>query len=155
MKKLQFILSIFISLLQLNCGNNSDLGAENELIKYDKEFAEFSLNNNIADAFIKFADENAILLRGDRTLYGIDEIKKYFNERRDAKGTLYWIPSKAEVSGNIGYTFGEWKFFIKDSSNSDTTYGNYISIWKKQTDGSWKYVLDGGNSNQLKNKNQQ
>jgi hypothetical protein len=25
-------------------------------------------------------------------------------------------------------------------------YGNYMSVWKKQDDGSWKFVLDGGNT---------
>jgi ketosteroid isomerase-like protein len=24
-------------------------------------------------------------------------------------------------------------------------YGTYISIWKKQSDGNWKFVLDSGN----------
>jgi ketosteroid isomerase-like protein len=57
---------------------------------------------------------------------------------------LTWVPVKAEISlsGDLGYTFGNWELFVK---SSDTTlYGNYVSIWKKQADGSWKYVLDAG-----------
>jgi ketosteroid isomerase-like protein len=56
---------------------------------------------------------------------------------------------KADISssGDLGYTFGNWQIFVKGGPTSkDTTiYGNYISIWKKQADGSWKYELDGGN----------
>jgi ketosteroid isomerase-like protein len=67
---------------------------------------------------------------------------------------LIWNPLKSEIasSGEIGYTFGEWKYFMKDSINSDTSYGNYMSVWKKQDDGSWKFVIDGGNVNAEKNK---
>jgi len=32
-------------------------------------------------------------------------------------------------------------------TGADTViYGVYVSIWKKQKDGSWKYILDGGNT---------
>ena len=54
--------------------------------------------------------------------------------------------TKAEASENIGYTFGWWKYYTKKKSGSDTVYqGVYITVWKKQKDGTWKYVIDGGN----------
>jgi PleD family two-component response regulator len=31
-----------------------------------------------------------------------------------------------------------------NSDNEKKSYGYYASIWKKQTDGSWKWVLDNG-----------
>ena len=34
----------------------------------------------------------------------------------------------------------------------EKTYGHYISIWKKQPDGSWKFVFDTGNENPAINK---
>jgi ketosteroid isomerase-like protein len=59
---------------------------------------------------------------------------------------LTWEPLKADASGDLGYTFGNWARKSKTAAGSDTTvYGNYVSIWKRQADGSWKYVFDSGN----------
>lgn len=64
------------------------------------------------------------------------------NRRKDFK--LQWYPVKAEVaeSGHTGYTTGNWKITTPDS----TVHGCYVSIWKRQKDGTWKYVLDGGSA---------
>jgi len=54
---------------------------------------------------------------------------------------------KAEIarSGDLGYTYGNYEFITMDSLQKESkTYGNYVTIWKRQADGSWKYVLDGG-----------
>jgi ketosteroid isomerase-like protein len=56
----------------------------------------------------------------------------------DPKFVLRWEPLGAEVSGNLGYTYGLYR-----SSNG---YGKYVSVWKKQRDGSWKIVVDAGNT---------
>ncbi|MEI7727400.1 MAG: hypothetical protein WCK09_19985, partial [Bacteroidota bacterium] len=59
---------------------------------------------------------------------------------------LKWVPVKAEISqsNDLGYTFGNWELYLK--SKDTTMYGNYVSIWEKQEDGSWKYVLDAGSN---------
>ena len=47
----------------------------------------------------------------------------------------------------LGYTYGNYIFKHKDKAGKlITDYGKYTSIWKKQRDGSWKVVLDMGNS---------
>jgi len=59
---------------------------------------------------------------------------------------LSWNPTKAEIarSGDLGYTFGTYEFTVLDSlDNPSISFGNYVTVWKRQGDGSWKYVLDG------------
>ncbi len=29
--------------------------------------------------------------------------------------------------------------------NAEVNYGKYVTIWKKQADGTWKFVVDVGN----------
>ena len=62
-----------------------------------------------------------------------------------AYGDLSWHIDKAGVSksGDLGYTSGTYKFTFKDPSGKPATdNGKYLTVWKKQTDGSWKVLFD-------------
>jgi ketosteroid isomerase-like protein len=51
------------------------------------------------------------------------------------------------ASGDMGYTFGTFVFKGQDKAGKPfTSSGKYASIWRKQKDGSWKVVMDMGNS---------
>lgn len=60
---------------------------------------------------------------------------------------LIWTPTDAVMgpSGDMGYTWGHYEGHSKDAAgNPITTSGRYITIWRKQPDGTWKVVLDAG-----------
>jgi len=60
---------------------------------------------------------------------------------------LTWTPTDGVMgpSGDMGYTWGHFEGHSKDANgNPVTTTGRYITIWRKQSDGSWKVVLDAG-----------
>ena len=62
---------------------------------------------------------------------------------------LEWEPLYADVSddGTLGYTWGYAKYTVpvKDGSSAPKiSFGMTLSIWKRQADGSWKWVFDGG-----------
>ncbi len=44
---------------------------------------------------------------------------------------------------DLGYTYGYYTMTFKEDGS--TQHGNYVSIWKKQAGGDWKFVLDTGN----------
>lgn len=125
---------------------NDDL---KNMMDADRAFSKMSEEKGISEAFVYYADENLILTGENRPpIIGIEELKSRFNRPKDPNVTLTWEPLKGEVaeSGELGYTFGRWQINSKTGSGADTiTNGVYISVWKKQSDGSWKYVLDGGN----------
>ena len=56
---------------------------------------------------------------------------------------MTWIPKGADMSvaHDLGYTYGVYTVKTKDT----TMQGTYLSIWRKQKDGKWKFVLDTGN----------
>ncbi len=61
---------------------------------------------------------------------------------------LTWTPDGGQMgpSGDMGYTWGHYSGHAKDAAGNDiTTTGRYITMWKKQTDGTWKVVLDASN----------
>jgi len=60
---------------------------------------------------------------------------------------LTWTPTDAQMSpaSDEGYTWGHFEGHSKDANgNLVTTSGRYITIWRKQADGSWKVALDAG-----------
>jgi ketosteroid isomerase-like protein len=148
---------IIIELLYLNIYYTADdssseslRGSKDDLLRTDKEFSDKSVKDGVAAAFISYADNNVILMRNKQfPIMGSEELKEHYSKIKDDGSKLEWEPVKAEVagSGELGYTFGNWIYTAKNDKGSiDTSYGNYVTIWKKQKDGDWKFVLDGGNA---------
>jgi ketosteroid isomerase-like protein len=56
-----------------------------------------------------------------------------------------WNATRVEVarSGELGYVSGTYEFTERDTGGQPMTdKGKYLEVWKKQTDGSWKCVID-------------
>ena len=117
------------------------------LITTDKAFSRMSVEKGLNAAFIYYADDSVTKVRdGDFPITGKDTMTNIYLSRPDTGMVLKWYPVKAEVGGanDLGYTFGNWSLYLK--ARDTTMYGNYITIWKKQPDGTWKYILDAGSN---------
>lgn len=58
---------------------------------------------------------------------------------------LSWVPEGAQMgpSNDMGYTWGHYEGRSRDKGGQTVTQGGrYITVWKKQGDGSWKVALD-------------
>jgi ketosteroid isomerase-like protein len=121
-------------------------GGSQALIEADCEFASMAADSGLAAAFVFFAADSATMLRdGSLPIIGKEAIRGLFSG--PDRGTLTWEPYFAELasSGDLGYTLGEYQFAPKDTSGGKKMpHGYYVTIWKKQPHGSWKYVLDTG-----------
>jgi len=114
-----------------------------EIIKADEAFSEMSRKTGMKKAFIEYIDNEGILLRPDHPpIVGADAID-FLSQVNDSSYTLTWNPGGGELaaSADLGYTYGVYKLEMRDS----VLRGTYVSIWKKQKDGRWKFVLDSGN----------
>jgi ketosteroid isomerase-like protein len=63
--------------------------------------------------------------------------------------TISWAPTKAEalVAGDVGYTVGTWERHSKDAAGKDVVrHGQYLTVWRKQKDGSWLATFDTGST---------
>jgi len=120
------------------------LQLKKELIKTDQDFSQLSLEKGMKEAFLFYAADSVIMLRqGEFPLMGKISLIQHLKSVPHNQVHLMWTPTKAEVSGDLGYTFGNWK--LKITGKDTVEYGNYVTIWKKFSDGRWKYILDGGN----------
>lgn len=115
----------------------------NEIIRVDKEFSDMSKHIGIKKAYMEYLGDEGVLLRpGFLPLTGAKAVD-YLSTLADEEYQLSWTPQGGKIasSGDLGYTYG-----IYDLKTTDTTYqGTYMNIWKKEGNGSWKYVLNTSN----------
>jgi len=66
---------------------------------------------------------------------------------QDRKTALRWDPQEAHVSASadLGYTLGEFTLTTTDENGGSVVKrGHYVTVWRKQADGSWQAVADAG-----------
>ena len=141
--------ALIVSVFLVGCASTPAAQAPDKsaLLRADEEFARYSAAHGIAEAFAAYAAPDATILpAGANPVQGREAIRSFFSS---AAGTvLTWKPYAAEIasSGEIGYTLGTYESRSKDESgNPVIRSGKSCTIWKKQSDGSWKYVVDLGN----------
>lgn len=140
------IILIFISAILISACRPSDKEViKNEIFQTEKAFEKMAAEEGIAEAFHYFADEKAVIKRENDTLIsGKENIKMYY-EKTNKDATVNWTPDFIDVSDDatVGYTYGKYVWKIKVKEDSVTEYkGVFHTVWKKQKDGSWKYVWD-------------
>ncbi len=143
---MKFVLITFLTcFLFISCSQSSNTEKlKQEIISTDKAMSDLAVQEGFLKAILYYADDNITKLNdGQYPIIGKREYEKIYGNKSGSK-SITWEPLYAEVakSGELGYTWGNWKFAGKDT----TIYGNYFTVWKKQNDGKWKVALDGGNT---------
>jgi len=137
--KLAVVLMLFLSALV------HGQSALQEMVKTEQAFSKMAEEQNTRDAFLAFIADDGLLFRP-----GAVNGKKWMLEHpappTDKKPLLAWQPSFAfmAASGDMGFTTGPWEFKGDVNDEKPSGYGHFITVWKKQADGSWKFVLDLG-----------
>ena len=115
------------------------------MLDADRAFSQLSQQKGMRAAYMQFLDSTGVLLRpNSMPLIGADAVD-YISMGNDSAFTMTWEPKGAHLAeaGDMGYTYGIYS--IQPTQIDTTLYGTYVSIWKRQPDGSWKFVLDTGN----------
>lgn len=145
--KLIWLIVMFIA---VSCNDDDDkkemANAKEEIIQAEKDFAKMSAEKGIAEAFWFYADSMAVIKRQNDTLiHGRDAIRKYYSSDFYKTASVSWSPDFVDVAeeGDMGYTYGKYTWQSKDSTGKLQEFkGVFHTVWKKQQDGTWKYVWD-------------
>ena len=140
-----------LCLITVSCAEKETVdfeAARQSMIEADKAFSLMSVEEGMRPAFDYYMDDNATMYRdGMDPITGREDILSLYPPPDNQAGILSWEPFFAEISesGDLGYTLGKYVYTVTDTLGVDSeSYGYYVTIWKKQPDGSWKYVFDTG-----------
>jgi ketosteroid isomerase-like protein len=114
----------------------------------DRAFAKATAERGL-DGFTSFLAGNAMTLRPDSpVIIGRDELaKRWAPLLNDPAARITWQPLHAEIarSGDLGYTVGSYQITRTEAGVARVAgSGKYVTIWRKQRDGSWKVEFDSG-----------
>jgi ketosteroid isomerase-like protein len=139
-----FVLIIDLFLI-LSCKPSSKNSLPGVLLETDKQFSELSVKEGMFRAFISYiADDGVILRDNEYPSKGKEVLIERYQGKSDTSFVLSWEPLSGRISdsGDLGYTYGIFSTLIK--ATGKVSRGTYVTIWHKQTDGTWKFVLDTG-----------
>lgn len=118
-----------------------------ELAAMEDKFCAMAQEKGVLAAFEHFAAPDVAFIDTDpRKFRGIEAVRKRMaGFPSDAK--LTWSALFTDVSddGTLGYNYGRFDSRGPGPDGKERIRGGFfLSIWKKQPDGSWKYVMDTG-----------
>ena len=158
MKKISpLLLCLLAFLFSFGCTTTAKLASPQNtgdtreaVMQADRDFSKMSAEKGLNTAFIAYAADNGVLLRPQSPpIVGRDNVRMYLTRSWDKDVRLTRSPQYAEIaaSGDMAYTYGT---YLVESLDMDgkvvTTEGTYATIWQKDAQGFWKYVVDTGNS---------
>lgn len=110
------------------------------LVNAERAFARASAEHGMDSAFKAFLADDAIIFR-PHPVNG----QEWFHSHPAPPILLDWTPGFADVAvtGELGYTTGPWMAREKGNKTPPPSYGEFVTIWKKQGN-AWKVELDMG-----------
>ena len=140
-----FIVSSLVLLASCTPAKEQMENWKKEIVETEAAFAAMAEQEGIAAAFVAFAAEDAVLMRGNSLIIGKEAIQGSVEAGFPENASLSWAPDFVDVSasGDLGYTYGKFVFTLVDSlGQAQVQEGIFHTVWKRQEDGSWKFVWD-------------
>lgn len=131
---------MFAALLLGACASNrpaGELPSAAPIVAAERAFAAEAAELGWAAAFRRWAAADAITLSPDP----VNAQEHLAQIEGDGETTLDWRPAYAGValSGDFGFTTGPFQFRGREG-----IVGHYFTVWRRQRDGSWKWIFDAG-----------
>ena len=147
-----YIMKNIITLLAVitlifSCNNQVNIEEEKEnLMQFSKDWSDLIKAGDIDKIMEGWANNAVMMAPGLPPLRGRDAIRNYVEEGAKIPGfAIRWEPLEAHVSksGDMAYLIERNEIIINDSlGNPVKSYNKVVTIWKKQSDGQWKNVVD-------------
>ncbi len=149
MRILQGTLALFLltSIFAYAGSQKSQATERDAIAKAEASFEKARAERGLEGWLSFFANDTADFVRGQPFTFTKAEMREHLQKTFDPADQLTWKPVKIDVaaSGDLAYSLGTWQLKGKDPSGNEVAQtGKYITVWKKQKDGSWRVVADTG-----------
>lgn len=135
---LLFLLFLQISLFAQDPKQKAEL---QKIIQTEKAFAQTSIDKGTKNAFLEYLSKESIIFDKSMPVNGLE-----YWQNLDFKGVITWQPLVAEIAGSLdlGYTIGNYQLHNTTAEEKPSSFGSFVTLWKKQADNSWKVAIDMG-----------
>ena len=130
-----------------------DVDAERDvLMNADRAWFEaYAASDNPADVFAaQFVDDGSLLPPDAPLAQGKEAVHAAITGLEAMPGfSVTWAPDAADVGsgGDLGFTRGSYEMTVDSPEGPVAINGKYLTIWKKQADGTWMVTADMFNAN--------
>lgn len=118
------------------------------LMEADRAFARAVAAKRL-DGWVSFFADSGTMFRPGGQVVGHTAIREWMGGAfADSSFHLEWDPVRADIaaSGDLGYTIGRWQSRRLGPDGQEVRQtGSYVTVWRRQADGSWKVAVDIGN----------
>jgi len=117
------------------------------LLQVDRDFAKAAVAKNIDDFMSYIAEDVHFYAAGVMRTGRLPFREGWAKGFADPNWSITLAPLYAEAahSADLGYTTGSFEIHDKSSDGTPVMRkGSYVTIWRKQPDGTWKVALDMG-----------
>jgi ketosteroid isomerase-like protein len=110
------------------------------VVAAEKAFAKAAAKGT-GTAFLEYLAEDSVVLAP-----GPVPGRATWEGRPARPSLLSWFPVVADVSlsGDLGYTTGPWELRPKGKGDTTVIHGFFTNFWRRQADGSYKVLFNGG-----------
>jgi len=115
------------------------------MVDTELSFAQLAAEKGTRDAFLAFIADDGVLFR-PKLVKGKQWLLDHPARVSEKRPLLSWYPAVAGVSraGDMGYSTGPWEFKPDANDAKSVAWGHFLTIWKKQANGEWKFSIDLG-----------
>ncbi len=137
--------TLLILLLSLWACSNDREKCKQEIIQTEHAFARMAADKGVAAAFSYYVADSGVINAGEKLFRGKEEVRKHYDAWTMKDVRLTWTPDFVDVASScdLGYTYGKYSFSFRDSTGKvKESKGIFHTVWKRQADGSWRFVWD-------------
>jgi uncharacterized protein (TIGR02246 family) len=143
------LISGCVGLIALATGCSDSSSADAHAIQArSEEWSKAAVAKDAAKFASFYADDATMMLPNEPVFKGMDAIKNVLTpSMQDPNFALSFTAQKIEVSGVLGYLQGTLSHTTTARDGKPfVDKGKFVTVWKKQADGSWKIIVDISNS---------
>jgi ketosteroid isomerase-like protein len=109
------------------------------LIDAERNFAQLAADKGAKEAFLTNSTPQSIVFEKNQPV----NAQKLWQSRPNSPIQLIWQPAYAGIaaSGEIGFTTGP---YIVEAKGKEVAWGQFSSLWEKNNNGHWKFMIDIG-----------